>query len=100
VGYPVLFGSIALLLGVIGFGRAVAEFGASGAVAFGKLVLAPVGIVIAWLLFAPVGYAGRFPRSYFPSNHALKVLFAAVVVLTGAALAASALFGVAWLVTK
>jgi hypothetical protein len=78
----------------------VAEFGTPGLVAYAKLVLAPAAIVVGFLLFAPVSYGGQFPRSYLPSNQALKIILIVVAILTGLALTMSALFGVAWLVTK
>ena len=96
----VSLGAAALILGAIGFVRAVAEFGTSGAVAFAKLALAPT-LVMAWLfLFAPTTYEGKFPRNLLPSSEALKIILGIVLGLTGVAFALSAAFGVAWLVSK
>jgi hypothetical protein len=92
---PVLLGAAALILGLVGFGRAVSEFGATGVIAFAKLILAPaVGVLLFFVLSA-----GRYTGG-FPSNQAVKIIFIGVAVLTGMACAVSALFGVAWLVTR
>jgi len=84
--------SAALILGVIGFVRAVAEFGTPGAVAFAKLILAPAAAVLLLFVLAAGRYTGEIPR--------LRTVIIGVAALTGVACAWSALFGVAWLVTK
>jgi len=84
--------SAALILGVIGFVRAVAEFGTPGAVAFAKLILAPAAAVLLLFVLAAGRYTGEIPR--------LRTVVIGVAALTGVACAWSALFGVAWLVTK
>jgi hypothetical protein len=93
-------GAAALFLGVIGFVRAVVEYGVPGIIAFAKLVLAPAAVVIGAFLFGPGRYEGKFPRSLLPSNQALQVIFFVVLAFTGVAFAMSAAFGVAWLVAK
>jgi hypothetical protein len=97
---PVFLGIAALLLGVVGFGRAAAEFGLPGVIAYSKLVLSPSLVVIFFLFWTSGSFAGKFPRSLLPSNHALKKHSIVVVVLTGIAMVFSALFGVGWLVTR
>jgi hypothetical protein len=100
LGLAVSLGAAALILGAIGFVRAVAEFGTPGAVAFAKLTLAPA-LAVAWCyLFAPTTYKGEFPRNLLPSNETLKITLGIVLGLTGVAFALSAAFGVAWLVSK
>ena len=84
--------SAALILGVIGFVRAVAEFGTPGAVAFAKLILGPAAAVLLLFVLAAGRYTGEIPR--------LRTVIIGVAALTGVACAWSALFGVAWLVTK
>ena len=96
----VSLGAAALILGVIGFVRAVAEFGTPGVIAFAKLVLAPVGIIVFLFISGPATYGGKFPRSLLPSSEALKIILICVLAFTGIAFALSAVFGVAWLVTK
>jgi hypothetical protein len=98
--FAVSLGAAALILGAIGFVRAVVEYGVPGAIAFAKLVLAPAGIVIVYIVLSPTWYGGSFPRSLLPSNQALRVIFFAVIAFTGVAFAISAAFGVAWLVPK
>ena len=96
---PALLGAAAAILGLIGFGRAVTEFGAPGVIAYAKLVVAPA-ILALLIILSPGRYAGEFPRSLLPSGQEWKVIFLGTAVLTGIACALSALFGVAWLVTK
>jgi len=98
--FAVALGAAALILGAIGFVRAVIEFGVPGVIAFSKLVLAPAAIVIGFFLFAPGSFGGKFPRSLLPPNEALRVIFFVVLAFTGIAFAMSAAFGVAWLVAK
>jgi hypothetical protein len=98
--FAVALGAAALILGAIGFVRAVVEFGVPGIIAFSKLVLAPAAIVIGFFLFAPGSFGGKFPRSLLPSDEALQVIFFVVLAFTGIAFAMSAAFGVAWLVAK
>ena len=89
---PVLLVAAALILGVIGFVRAVAGFGNPGVIAFAKLILGPAAAVLLLFVLAAGRYAGEIPR--------LRTVLLGVAVLTGMACALSALFGVAWLVTK
>jgi hypothetical protein len=96
---PALLGAAAVILGLIGFGRAVLEFGAPGVIAYAKLVLAPA-ILALFILLSPGRYAGEFPRSLLPSGQEWKLILTGVAVLTGIAFTLSALFGIAWLVTK
>jgi len=88
----VLFAAAALMLGVIGFVRAVAEFGTPGAMAFAKLILGPAAAVLLLFVLAAGRYTGEIPR--------LRTVLIGVAALTGLACAWSALFGVAWLVRK
>jgi len=83
---------VALILGVIGFVRAAAEFGTPGIIAFAKLILGPAAAVLLLFVFGAGRYTGEIPR--------LRTVFIAVAVLTGIACALSALFGVAWLLRK
>ena len=92
VGSPVLLGAAALILGVIGLMRAVAQFGTPGAIAFAKLILGPAGVVFLLFVLGAGRYTGEIPR--------LRTVVISIAVLTGIACALSALFGVAWLVTK
>ena len=92
MGSPVLLGAAALILGVIGLMRAVAEFGTPGAIAFAKLILGPAGAVLLLFVLGAGRYTGEIPR--------LRTVVISVAVLTGIACVLSALFGVAWLVTK
>lgn len=89
---PVFLATASVILGVIGFVRAVAEFGTPGAIAFAKLILAPAAAVLLLFVLAAGRYTGEIPR--------LRAVVIFVGMLTGAACALSALFGVAWLVTK
>jgi hypothetical protein len=89
---PVLLGAAALILGAIGLTRAVAEFGTPGAGAFAKLILAPAGAILLLFVLSAGRYTGEIPR--------LRTVVIAIAILTGIACAVSALFGVAWLVTK
>lgn len=82
----------ALILGVIGFLRAVAEFGTPGVIAFAKLILGPAAAVLLLFVLAAGRYTGEIPR--------LRTVLITVAALTGIASALSALLGVAWLVTK
>jgi hypothetical protein len=95
LGLPLSLGAAALILGAIGFARAVAEFGTPGAVAFAKFTLTPVALVASVLLLAPPR-----PPNLLPSNQALKVVLGIVLGLTIVAWGLSAAFGVAWLVSK
>ena len=88
----VLLVAAALILGVIGFVRAVAEFGNPGVIAFAKLILGPAAAVLLLFVLSAGRYTGAIPR--------FRSVFIGVAVLTGMACALSALFGVAWLVTK
>ncbi|HEV2287036.1 MAG TPA: hypothetical protein VGR80_13400 [Steroidobacteraceae bacterium] len=88
----VLFGAAALILGVIGLVRAMAQFGAPGLVAFAKLTLAPAVAVLLLFVLGAGRYTGELPR--------FRNVVTGVAVLTGIACAVSALLGVAWLVTK
>ena len=88
----IFFVAAALILGVIGFLRAVAEFGTPGVIAFAKLVLGPAAAVLLLFVLAAGRYTGEIPR--------LRTVVICVAALTGVACALSALFGVAWLVTK
>ena len=72
--------------------RAVAEFGTPGIIAFGKLILGPAVAVLLLFVFGAGRYTGEIPR--------FRTVLIGVAVLTGVACALSALFGVAWLVTK
>ena len=92
MGRPVPFGAAALILGVIGLTRAVAQFGTPGVIAFAKLVLAPAAAVLLLFVLGAGRYTGEIPR--------LRNVLIGVAVLTGVACALSALFGVGWLVTK
>ena len=92
LGLPVFLGSAALILGIIGLVRAVAEFGTPGVVAFAKLILGPAAAVFLLFVLGAGRYTGEIPR--------LRTVLIGVAVLTGLACALSALFGVAWLVTK
>jgi hypothetical protein len=83
-----------VILGVIGLARAVAESGTPGVIAFAKLILGPAAAVLLFFVLS----AGR-RASEFPSQ-AVRFILIGVAVLTGMACAVSALFGVAWLVTK
>ena len=92
MGRPLLFGAAALILGLIGFLRAVAQFGTPGVIAFAKLVLGPAAAVFLLFVLGAGRYTGEIPR--------LRSVLIGVAVLTGVACALSALFGVGWLVTK
>lgn len=98
--FAVSLGIAAVVLGAIGFVRALLEFGVPGVAAFAKLVLAPAVIVVGYFLLSPSKYEGTFPRSLLPSNQALQVIFILVMAFTGVAFAISAAFGVAWLMPK
>ena len=91
LGLPAFLGA-ALILGVIGFVRAVIEFGTPGIVAFTKLILGPAAGVLVLFVLSAGRYTGEIPR--------LRIILIGVAVLTGMACALSALFEVAWLVTK
>jgi hypothetical protein len=93
-GLPVSLAAVALILGVIGLVRAVVEFGTPGAIAFAKLILGPAVVVFLFFVLSAGRRTGDFP------GQALKFILIGVAVLTGMACAASALCGVAWLVTK
>lgn len=82
----------ALLLGLIGFARAEAEFGTRGVIAFAKLILAPAAGVLLLFILGSGRYTGELPR--------LRTVLITVAVLTGIASALSALLGVGWLVAK
>ena len=92
MGVPAFLGAGALILGVIGLMRAVAQFGTPGAIAFAKLILGPAAGVLLLFVLSAGRYTGEIPR--------LRTILIGVAVLTGMACALSALFGVAWLVTK
>jgi hypothetical protein len=89
---PVFLVAAGLILGVIGFVRAVAEFGTPGVIAFAKLILGPAVAVLLLFVLAAGRYTGEIPR--------LRAVVIFVGALTGVACALSAAFGVAWLVTK
>ena len=92
MGLPFLLGAAALILGAIGLTRAVAAFGTPGLVAFAKLILAPAAAILLLFVLSAGRYTGEIPRS--------RTVVIVVAVLTGIACAVSALFGVAWLVTR
>ena len=87
-----VFLAAALILGVIGFVRAAAEFGTPGIIAFAKLILAPAAAVLLLFVLGAGRYTGEIPR--------LRTVLIGVAVLTGVACAVAALFGVAWLLRK
>ena len=89
---PVFLVAAALILGVIGFVRAEAEFGNPGVIAFAKLILGPSAVVLLLFVLAAGRYTGEIPR--------LRTVLIGVATLTGVASALSALLGVGWLVTK
>src|ERR1700747_2262859 len=84
---PVFLTAAALILGAIGFVRAVAEFGTPGVIAFAKLLLGPTAAVLLLFVLAAGRYTGEIPR--------LRTVLIGVAALTGMACALSALFGVA-----
>lgn len=89
---PVFFVAVALIFGVIGCVRAVAEFGTAGVIAFTTLVVGPAAAVFLLFVLGAGRYAGEIPP--------LRPILIGVAVLTGMACVLSALFGVAWLVTR
>jgi hypothetical protein len=89
-----------VILVVVGFARALAEFGSDGLVAWCKLLLGPVAFGIWCTVILPGNPKDRGFRVLFPSGSALRAIFIGVAVLTAAALISAATFGVGWIVAK
>jgi hypothetical protein len=89
----------ALVLGVVGLIRAVAEFGMPGLLGFAKLTLAPAAIILLFVFWGAGGYRGG-AGPFFPSKSAWRKLLVATAILTGIAFALSGALGVGWLVKQ
>jgi hypothetical protein len=89
-----------VILVVVGFARALAEYGSAGLVAWCKLLLGPIGFAIWLIVILPGEPQARGLRVLFPSGRALRVISIGVAVITAAALISAATLGVGWIVSR
>jgi hypothetical protein len=94
-----LLGAFVVLV-VIGFARALAEYGSAGLIAWCKLLLGPVAFAIWCIVILPGDPKERGLRMLFPSGSSLRVIFIGAAVVTAAALVSAATLGVGWIVSK
>ena len=98
---PVLVGgaSALVILAVVGFARAIAEYGYAGLWAYAKLLLAPAVIFAGYIMWGSPFTGGRF-GGLIPASPTLKRLAIIVAVVTIIALAVTGIVGVGWLIEK
>jgi hypothetical protein len=99
---PALLGLLGafVILVVVGFARALTEYGSAGLVAWCKLLLGPFVIAIWCIVILPGDPKEHGLRVLFPSGGTLRVIFIGVAVVTAAALISAATLGVGWIVSK